>query len=336
MNNPFFSIVIPVYNGLTHDLPKCLDSIWQQPLDASLYEVICVDDCSTDGTRRWLEEEAVKHSNLRVIKHSVNKRQGGGRNTGVRAANGKYILFIDQDDYYHPEAVVKVYDHLMEYDLEVLVVDCTYERPGKPGSTLQYNFPHCEVMSGDDMILKNSIPYAPWKLVILRSLIIENNLFFEENERIEDVDWVHRLVHRAMRTQYQPILFVHYIKSDISTTMTSYKSPVTTYSSMRCGRRMYLLATNDFADSCDELKWAMENIGENLFWLSLRNLLTCKDSVSNKSKAIKEIIAPHSKKTTILTKVAVAMPMFFSIVSNITATFLPYFIILRRKWKYRK
>lgn len=48
--NPFFSIVIPVYNGLSHDLPVCLDSIWNQPLSKNLYEVICVDDCSTDDT----------------------------------------------------------------------------------------------------------------------------------------------------------------------------------------------------------------------------------------------------------------------------------------------
>ena len=61
-NHTFLSIIIPVYNGLTHDLPICLESIWLQPLDPSQYEVICVDDCSTDDTRRWLDEEAAKHS----------------------------------------------------------------------------------------------------------------------------------------------------------------------------------------------------------------------------------------------------------------------------------
>lgn len=274
MNNPFFSIVIPVYNGLTHDLSKCLDSIWQQPLDASLYEVICIDDCSTDGTRAWLHTQAAQHANMRVLENEVNIRQGGGRNRGFREARGKYIVLIDQDDYYHQGAISRVYNHLKESDLDVLIVDCAYERPGKPSNTLQHNFSHREVMTGDEIILKNSIPYAPWKFIFLRSLIIDNNLFFDENERIEDIDWVHRLVHRAKRVQYQPILFVHYLKGDTSTTMTSFKSPVTTYSSMRCGRRLYLLATNDFADSCDELKRAMVNLGENVFRLSLRNLLT--------------------------------------------------------------
>ena len=100
MNSPFLSIIIPVYNGLSHDLSICLESIWQQPLSPSLYEVICVDDCSTDDTHEWLDEEATKHSNLRINKHTVNKRQGGGRNTGVKVAKGKYLLFIDHQAKY--------------------------------------------------------------------------------------------------------------------------------------------------------------------------------------------------------------------------------------------
>ena len=180
MSNPFFSIIIPVYNGLSHDLPVCLESIWHQPLDPSMYEVICVDDCSTDDTRRWLDEQAAKHSNMRVVKHAVNKRQGGSRNTGIRIAKGKYIIFIDQDDYFHQGSIAKVYEHLLTVALDILIVDCAYEHPGKVNNTLQHNFPHHEVMTGDEQILRNSIPWAPWKFIFLRSLVVENNLFFDE------------------------------------------------------------------------------------------------------------------------------------------------------------
>ena len=155
MNNPFFSIVIPVYNGITHDLHKCLDSIWRQPLDKELYEVICIDDCSTDGTRGWLKKQALYHNNLILIENEKNIRQGGGRNKGIRAANGKYIIFIDQDDYYHYDSIAKVYRHLKENDIDVLIVDCSYERPGKVNNNLQHNFPHREIMTGDEIILKN-------------------------------------------------------------------------------------------------------------------------------------------------------------------------------------
>lgn len=336
MNNPFFSIVIPVYNGITHDLHKCLDSIWRQPLDKELYEVICIDDCSTDGTRGWLKKQALYHNNLILIENEKNIRQGGGRNKGIRAAKGKYIIFIDQDDYYHYDSIAKVYRHLKENDIDVLIVDCSYERPGKVNNNLQHNFPHREIMTGDEIILKNSIPYAPWKFIFLKSLVVDNNLFFDENERIEDIDWVHRLVHKAKKAQYQPILLIHYLKNDTSTTMKSFSSPISTYSTLRCARRLYILPTTDFLDSSDGIKRWLEHLGENSFRLGLRNYLTFRDSVKNKSDAIRKIIAPHSKRTTALTKIAVAMPTVFSIVSNISATFLPWFIILRRKWKYRK
>ena len=92
MTTPFLSIVIPVYNGLSNDLSKCLDSIWGQSLPKELYEVICIDDCSTDDTRSWLKEQQKKHSNLVVIENEKNIRQGGSRNKGVRAAKGKYIV----------------------------------------------------------------------------------------------------------------------------------------------------------------------------------------------------------------------------------------------------
>lgn len=78
VNTPYFSIIIPVYNGLSHELPTCLDSIWNQPLDKDLYEVICVDDCSTDHTREWLDKEAEMRPNLKIIKNDINIRQGGG------------------------------------------------------------------------------------------------------------------------------------------------------------------------------------------------------------------------------------------------------------------
>lgn len=335
MSNPFFSIIIPVYNGLAHDLPICLESIWHQPLDPSIYEVICVDDCSTDDTRRWLDEQAAKHSNMRVVKHAVNKRQGGSRNTGIRIAKGKYIIFIDQDDYFHQGSIAKVYDHLLTVALDILVVDCAYEHPGKVNNTLQHNFPHHEVMTGDEQILRNSIPWAPWKFVFLQSLVVENNLFFDEKERIEDIDWVHRLVHKAQRTQYQPILFIHYLKNNTSTTMTSYKSPETMYSTLRCGMRLHILTNTEFSSSDIGLKQHLQGIGEFVYSLGLRNYLTCYDKVITKKQVIRDIVAPFTTKKTFLTKIAVKNPGFFSCMSNFSSYFLPALLVLRRKWKYR-
>ena len=74
---PFFSIIIPVYNGVSMGLPQCLDSIWAQPLGEELYEVIAIDDCSTDNTCDWLHGQERLHPTLRVLENEVNIRQGG-------------------------------------------------------------------------------------------------------------------------------------------------------------------------------------------------------------------------------------------------------------------
>ena len=333
-NTPFFSIVIPVYNGLTHDLPKCLDSIWNQSLDKALYEVICVDDCSTDNTRAWLKEEQDEHNNLRVIENEKNIRQGGSRNKGVRVAKGKYIVFIDQDDYYHDESITKVYEHLSKNDLDILIVDCAYQSPGKVSNKLQHNFPHRHIMTGDEIIEKNSIPYAPWKFVFRKAHMIENNLFFAEKERIEDIDWVHRLVHYAQRVQYQPILFIHYNKTSISTTMTSYKSKETVYSTLRLSKRMHDMLSTTFADSSPAVKTEIRRIGEMMAYMGLRCYLFYYDNVRNKSANIQENLY-IVKNGNLLVKSAQKMPVLFSFISNILSPLGNLAMYVYRYIKYR-
>lgn len=334
MNTPFFSIIIPVYNGLTHDLPVCLNSIWEQSLDKQLYEVICVDDCSTDGTRQWLKEEQSKHPNLIVIENERNIRQGGSRNKGMLAAKGAYIIFIDQDDYFHNGSIKMVYDHLQKNKIEVLIVDAVYESPGKIGHKLQHNFSHKEIMAGDEIIVKNSIPYAPWKFIFQRTHIIENKLFFNQNERIEDVDWVHKLVHYAKRVQYQPILFIHYIKNRISTTMTAYKSGETIYSTLRCAQRMHTMIDTVFADSDNSVKVKIRVISETIGYLGLRNYLFFYDKIETKSNNIKtnlnEITGSH-----FILRFAKKMPHIFSLVSNITSPFARCLMFIYQYIKYR-
>ena len=331
----FLSIIIPVYNGLQHGIQQCLDSIWSQLLDKDIYEVICIDDCSTDGTRSWLKEQQKKHDNLVVIENEKNIRQGGARNKGVRAAKGKYICFIDQDDYYQKESIRQVYEHLKQNDLEILIVDCAYQSPGKESYTLQHNFPHRGIMTGDKQIEMNSIPYAPWKFVFQRSLMVDNNLFFIENERIEDVDWVHKLTHHATRTQYQPILLIHYNKSSISTTMTAYSSKEIIYSSLRLAQRMHVMINTIFKNSNDNLK-------NYLKWLLGRNCynpIICYfffyDSYKNKAEHIINNVSNIDIRHHTIVSFAIKHPKTFSTISNLISPFGKMGMWLYRTIKYR-
>ena len=85
-------ILMTVYNGEQY-IKNCLDSIYRQGLGDDVFEVICVNDCSTDNTAQVISEYGKFHQNLRLINHETNRRQGGARNTAVKVAK-ESIFYI--------------------------------------------------------------------------------------------------------------------------------------------------------------------------------------------------------------------------------------------------
>lgn len=100
------SIIVPVYNVEKY-LKTCINSLLEQKLDA--YEIILVDDGSTDSSGGICDEYAKKHEKIQVI-HKKNDGLSSARNTGIENAVGKYIGFVDSDDYIMPE----MYKNLIE------------------------------------------------------------------------------------------------------------------------------------------------------------------------------------------------------------------------------
>lgn len=91
------SIVIPVYNREAF-IEECLNSIINQPVDKSLYEIICIDDGSKDNSLSILKSYQEKYSNIKVFSQE-NQGASSARNHGIDKATGKYIWFIDSDDF---------------------------------------------------------------------------------------------------------------------------------------------------------------------------------------------------------------------------------------------
>ena len=89
-NNTFLSIIVPVYN-VSQYLDVAVNSILNQ--NCKDYEIILVEDCSTDGSRQLCVDIAKKHLNVRLICHEKNLGLGGARNTGLKEAIGSYIVF---------------------------------------------------------------------------------------------------------------------------------------------------------------------------------------------------------------------------------------------------
>lgn len=110
MTKPFFSIVIPAYNCAPF-IGKTIDSILQQ--NFSEYEIIVIDDGSTDNTKEIIQTYTGKYSNIKYF-WQPNKKQGAARNNGITKSNGKYIVFFDHDDLMLPDYLSVLYQKIME------------------------------------------------------------------------------------------------------------------------------------------------------------------------------------------------------------------------------
>jgi glycosyltransferase involved in cell wall biosynthesis len=104
---PAVSLVVPVFNALPH-LTACLDSILGQTIGADAFEIVAVDDGSTDGSADVLDAYAAEHPQLRVLHQPNSGGPGGPRNVGLDHAVGTYVFFIDADDYLGPEALQRL------------------------------------------------------------------------------------------------------------------------------------------------------------------------------------------------------------------------------------
>ncbi len=135
------SIIVPVYNMAGGGkLSFCLDSLLRQTIED--YEIIAVDDASTDNSFEILQDYEKKHPDrLRVLKHEVNKRQGGAKNTGLTAAQGEWIGFIDSDDWITPDYYEKLLKKAEETGADMVGCDynLVHEQTFQVGQVIQNN-----------------------------------------------------------------------------------------------------------------------------------------------------------------------------------------------------
>ncbi len=182
ISNPKVSIVIPVYNTEKY-LDKCLDSVENQTLKE--IEIICVNDESTDSSVKVLKKHRSKDPRIRII----NQRHSGlsaARNTGINAARGEYIAFLDSDDMMLPKAYECIYNSAKEHDAEVIEFKSFNFTDGE---SVDFNEFSCDEL--DKIVVQREINDNPfitlslndnnvWDKVWKNSFIKENGLKFKE------------------------------------------------------------------------------------------------------------------------------------------------------------
>lgn len=114
---PLFSVIIPVYNAKPF-LRECLNSVLRQSCKS--FEIVCIDDGSTDGSSAILDEFQEGHDRIRVV-HRGNRGVSSARNKGLEIARGRYVLFLDADDYIADGSLKRIAKSIKAHDPDIVV-----------------------------------------------------------------------------------------------------------------------------------------------------------------------------------------------------------------------
>lgn len=187
MKEVFLTIIIPVYNSQKY-LKTCLDSIVNQKFNN--YEVICVNDGSTDNSLQILQEYADRDGRF-VLLNQQNSGQGVARNKALKQSLGKFILYLDSDDWLEDDALEKIYNKLINTPVDILIFN--YKKHFLDGSIIEqmYNKPFYELF-GETVFTKeqasnvllsiNALSFKVYK----RDFLIKNNILHAETKFLED------------------------------------------------------------------------------------------------------------------------------------------------------
>ncbi|MDY4840212.1 MAG: glycosyltransferase family 2 protein [Lachnospiraceae bacterium] len=211
MKKVSFSIIVPIYN-VEQYLTECIDSVLGQK-DCE-FELILVDDGSTDSSGQICDDYALKDSRIHVI-HKENGGASDARNVGVRMAKCDYILFVDSDDYIASDSIKSIGEVICHKNFPDLVfLECVKafrERiiPMYDGVTEEVN-----TKTGDeirDYIAKlPKYPASPWSKAIRREFYLNHELYFKDGILAEDLEWAVRLFLAVDTAAYCPAIYYYY------------------------------------------------------------------------------------------------------------------------------
>lgn len=185
------SIIIPVYNVEKY-VSKCLGSVLDQDIDPKDYEIIIVNDGSTDGSLKIIEDYAKIHGRIKIF----NKKNGGvgsARNYGIDVSTGKYIYFLDPDDYLISNSLKTLLEACECHDLEILTFVSDFfsnsfsnEKTDGLNSAVSFNNIMSPIVAGEDYLANEYYRVEVWWFLINREFLKNSNITFIEGRWMED------------------------------------------------------------------------------------------------------------------------------------------------------
>lgn len=199
-----FSFIVPVYKVEKY-IAECITSILK--IQKFNFEILIVDDGSPDRSIEIVKSAFGEDERLRIIRLPENRGVSVARNTGIREARGKYLSWIDPDDYIEPSALEYIYEYFIKNQTADIWCNSAFEyfqdgEQPQPIAVPEYPPANIKHYSGRSFFIHRKflshgrtagMPYYIFK----RKFILEHSLFFGEGLIYEDVDYIPRLLYPA-------------------------------------------------------------------------------------------------------------------------------------------
>lgn len=285
---PFFSIIVPVFN-VEQYLKECLDSILNQSYKD--FELILVNDGSMDKSLEICEKYAELDSRVILI-NQPNEGVSAARNKGIELAKGKYIWFVDSDDFIKEEVLIKIYRKLTkDFNVDILGINNYHLYPD---GTMRKNFINGDVSKTikEDFFNYHIIEATPWINVFRREFLLKNNIRFNtELEIFEDNFFTNECIYKAKTISYlSDHLYVYrYLETSLSS--KSKIDQIRNKNLQKLNEQIYC-----FVNNCREMQYFWVNQHYNNTLNLLKNKIKIKNKVlilpmdSFKLKIIKNLL----------------------------------------------
>jgi glycosyltransferase involved in cell wall biosynthesis len=212
---PTISVIVPVYN-LEEEVPKCILSILLQKF--SDFEIIAIDDGSSDRSPKILDELAKKYKEQIRVFHTKNRGLSAARNFGLTKARGKYITFVDSDDYVDPEYLSQLYQAITDDEADIAVSGYTEFN----GEKMHDFVPKKKILSGRaaaERLLRGqeNLEVVSWNKLYKKSVF--KGIKFPIGKNHEDNYTTYKLYKAAEKVSYVPLPLYNYVRREKSITV---------------------------------------------------------------------------------------------------------------------
>lgn len=225
--NKLLSIIVPAYN-VERELEKCIGSCLKQDIPQDSYEIIIVNDGSTDNTFKFATLIADKHKSVSVI-NQKNMGLSGARNTGLKYANGKYVWFVDSDDYIKPNVLGNMIRLADNNDLDCLFFrlqrvfdDESFRTEVGDFDCVQPSVAKNAIISGRQAVIQGYNPSSVCAILFNMDFLQKYDLKFMLGIYHEDCEFTYRMIVRAKKVIF--IADAPYLYFTHAGTMTRSKS----------------------------------------------------------------------------------------------------------------